>query len=72
MVGGVDRDDLEFLFERVDGIGPSFMGLSEPMYQHGSWAVAELLTAKHWQSSSGANLCGLPHATNFLFSLLPR
>ena len=45
MVGGVDRDDLEFLFERVDGIYPSFMGLSEPMYQHGSWTMAKLLGA---------------------------
>ena len=72
MVGGVDGDDLEILFERVDDIDPCFLGLSEPMHQHGSRTVAELLTAKHWQSSSGANLCGLPNATNFLFSLLPR
>ncbi|MFM8779122.1 MAG: hypothetical protein ACKOEF_07615, partial [Acidimicrobiaceae bacterium] len=71
-IRGVDCDYLEFLFERVNDIYPSLMGLSEPMDQHGARATAELLTAKHWESSSGANLCGLPNATNFLFSLLPR
>ena len=72
MIGGVDRDDLEILFERVDDINPCLMRLSEPMYEHGSRAIAELLVTQHWRKSSGAILCGLQHAANFLFSLLPR